>query len=658
MATNPVEMSARVFTDSRKRPAKALAEAIWNALDVGADHVSVDFEFTELGALKTIVIVDDGEGMSLEQARQGFGEYGDSWKSRIDARTHNGRSIHGQRGQGRYDILHLGQSVKWTSVAAQVDGRLGVIEVSLTSNDPRTYEDSGPKVHEGPTGTTVRVANVTPQADTELNRPELAESLAADFALYLRQYPDVEIRVRGVLVDPSSEHLPPVDIPVTVDGLDETVTVTFIEWKKRLRGTQHIYLCDGNGAALLDRPAELPSREIIFTAYVCWDGFKNQDTSATLAILGGEDMGARVLEAGRDAIREQLRQRDLERRAEAVEDFKAEKSYPFEAEPSNAPERVIRKAFDIVATAASPVLETMDVEQRRFSMKLMRVAVETDPSAVQKVLREVLRLPEERIEEMASLFERTTLERIITSSHSILNRLDFLAGLGTIVFDAEAQKATTERRQLHKILERESWLFGDEWTLIASDETLRRVLVKHLALLGEEVEYSDVMPTSQAEGVVLIPDLVLSASASSYSKSREYLVVELKRPLVTLGKPELDQIEAYANAITDDIQFNQLEVTWTFWLIGKDYNEYIQRKLDTPGHPRGCALIAPKYRVFVRSWAEVLGDAEHRHQYLKDALAATSDEDAGLNYLNRVHQDLIPDVVKRPASGEENQGSG
>ena len=115
MSTSPVAMSARVLSDSRKRPMKALAEAIWNALDVGADHVTVDFEFTEYHALKTITVVDDGEGMSLEQAKLGFGEYGDSWKNRIDARTHNGRSVHGQRGQGRYDILHLGQSAKWTS---------------------------------------------------------------------------------------------------------------------------------------------------------------------------------------------------------------------------------------------------------------------------------------------------------------------------------------------------------------------------------------------------------------------------------------------------------------------------------------------------------------------------------------------------------------
>jgi thioredoxin-related protein len=59
---------------------------------------------------------------------------------------------------------------------------------------------------------------------------------------------------------------------VRIDSLDETVTVNIIEWKKKLRGTQHIYFCDGNGAALLDIPAELPSRDIVFTAYVCWDG--------------------------------------------------------------------------------------------------------------------------------------------------------------------------------------------------------------------------------------------------------------------------------------------------------------------------------------------------------------------------------------------------
>lgn len=68
-------------------------------------------------------------------------------------------------------------------MAAQVDGHLGAFEVSLSATNPRMYDDSGPTPHDGPTGTMLRVANATPETDTELNRPELAESLAADFAL-------------------------------------------------------------------------------------------------------------------------------------------------------------------------------------------------------------------------------------------------------------------------------------------------------------------------------------------------------------------------------------------------------------------------------------------------------------------------------------------
>lgn len=235
---------------------------------------------------------------------------------------------------------------------------------------------------------------------------------------------------------------------------------------------------------------------------------------------------------------------------------------------------------------------------------------------------------------MAALFERTTLESIITTTHSVLNRLDFLAGLRSLVFEPRSRRATTERRQLHKILEREAWLFGDEWTLTASDETLRRVLLKHLHLLGEDVAYDDVMPRSQEGGQALVPDLVLSGSASSYSRSREYLVVELKRPSVRLGKEELDQIEAYAIAITDDDGFGQPGVSWDFWLVGNDYDSYVARKLRTPGNPHGCALVSPKFRVRVRTWAEVLADAEHRHRYIEQALASTSDEEAGIVYLN------------------------
>ena len=117
--------------------------------------------------------------------------------------------------------------------------------------------------------------------------------------MYLRQYPDVELQVQGIKVDPASEHFSPVDVKVKVPGLSSPVVVTFIEWRDRAKGTQRIYMCDANGAALLDVAADLRSRDITFTAYVCWDGFKNRDSSPYTAILGGEDLGAKVLAASR-----------------------------------------------------------------------------------------------------------------------------------------------------------------------------------------------------------------------------------------------------------------------------------------------------------------------------------------------------------------------
>jgi DNA mismatch repair ATPase MutL len=68
----PVHMSERVLTDERKKPVKALAEAIWNSLDAGANHVDVSFEYTALNAISTVVIADDGKGITRERAEAGF----------------------------------------------------------------------------------------------------------------------------------------------------------------------------------------------------------------------------------------------------------------------------------------------------------------------------------------------------------------------------------------------------------------------------------------------------------------------------------------------------------------------------------------------------------------------------------------------------------
>jgi len=89
------------------------------------------------------------------------------------------------------------------------------------------------------------------------------------------------------------------------------------------------------------------------------------------------------------------------------------------------------------------------------------------------------------------------------------DRLDFINGLNALLFDKLTRKTTKERRQLHRILARETWIFGEEWTLTGDDQRLTEVLKQHLSLLEEDTELAEASEVLLDDGRIGIPDLVL-----------------------------------------------------------------------------------------------------------------------------------------------------
>ena len=81
----------------------------------------------------------------------------------------------------------------------------------------------------------------------------------------------------------------------------------------------------------------------------------------------------------------------------------------------------------------------------------MRRAIERSPTELQRILDEVLRLPKRKQKELAE----------------VADRLKFLEALRFILFDYEAREKLRERSQLHKILEQNTWIFGEEYNLWA-----------------------------------------------------------------------------------------------------------------------------------------------------------------------------------------------
>src|ERR1700688_4893259 len=98
---------------------KAISEFVWNALDADAKRTSVEFERNALGGLESIIIRDNGTGISKERAEHDFESLGESWKLTRARTPVLSRAIHGKEGQGRLRFFSLARRAHWDTVYEQ-----------------------------------------------------------------------------------------------------------------------------------------------------------------------------------------------------------------------------------------------------------------------------------------------------------------------------------------------------------------------------------------------------------------------------------------------------------------------------------------------------------------------------------------------------------
>jgi hypothetical protein len=79
-------LSVKVHADQFDRlarpsqPLAGVAELVWNSLDAEAEVVTVSIERNDLGAVESVVVTDDGHGMTYQESVRDFERLGGSWK--------------------------------------------------------------------------------------------------------------------------------------------------------------------------------------------------------------------------------------------------------------------------------------------------------------------------------------------------------------------------------------------------------------------------------------------------------------------------------------------------------------------------------------------------------------------------------------------------
>ncbi|WP_148085849.1 hypothetical protein [Actinocorallia herbida] len=424
------------------------------------------------------------------------------------------------------------------------------------------------------------------------------------------------------------------------DVWQNDATLTVIEWDLQ-NVNRAIFLCDSADRVVYEVDPRVQAPGLEFTAYLKWDGFTADDP------IGLEDdtdtARGRLIAAARDALREYLGERVRLREAATVQRWRDEGVWPYRHEPTTPTEAATRDTFNVIALAASRTVdESKSSRSKALSLRLLKETFESDPESLLPILGDVARLSKARLEELTRLLKHTTLAQLIQTGHEIGSRMEFLSGLNTILFDRQIRKRLLERRQLHRILAHETWIFGEEWSLTGDDERLTKVLRRFLAKLGQDVELAELREVRLEDGSDAIPDLVLGRRLQINADSFEQLVVELKRPKHRLDDEDVSQLRSYASAIVNDESFAQPNVKWDFWLVGNETTRTVDEQRRQPQLPFGVVQDTGTYRIVVKQWSELISEAQHRLKFVQNSLDYETTHDSGLAYLREKYAQFLP----------------
>lgn len=609
---------------STRDPLRALAELVWNALDADAKKIEVIFDRNELGGLAGIRVVDDGNGISPDSAEHDFGNLGDSWKRSAHRTSLLGRAIHGKEGRGRLRFFSLAQRARWLTtsrVGADLSSR--TIEIHSKSLELCEVTEADKPFAES-SGTTVQLTMLKDTFDA-LSTPDAYRQFSTLFAPYVLQYPNAEIWYNQFKVDPDITIYRWQDLPKLIIQLpDRTIDdlrVKVIEWKTASE-TRQIHFGGEDGIVLGSQPAHVTAPGFEFSAYAYSSFFQEiaDQNLLELESLTAPDFGIVVAQI-RESLSDYFRSRMSEQSLGVIQDLKDQGAYPYWGEPKDEVERRERQVFDIATYAINSHSRDFckaEAGLKKMTLTLLKEAIKHNPDDISTILQAVVNLGKAKQSEFSALLKKTQLGNIIGASSLISDRVTTLEVLKGIVFDPKFRRSVKERGELDVLVRDHTWLFGERFHITLSESGLTKVMNRVAEDLGQKKKGRKV---TKKDGSVGRIDCFLGRSVPHSDESkREYLLIELKRPSLKLGRKELDQVEDYVNAIRGEPEYLHTDTTWNFYLVASEFEDEIHSRIYQKDRPHGLFLNGDNFQFWVKTWAEVVRENEARLHFVQKKL--------------------------------------
>ena len=528
---------------------RALRELVDNAWD--AESGLVKITLPKILSDEPVVIEDDGHGMKEQELRQEYLNIASPRYSRKGERTPNlDRSVKGRRGIGKFSALTIGDEMEVVTRAQGVQTTVLISKEALlvVGKDieevelPLAIEQCDPALH----GTTITIRKLNPR----LNFPQpekLREQLAYDygreagFQIHINGEKVLRHEVQGV---PFKKEYP---MP---DGTKAEVVWTVTD--KPVPGRKAGIILR-SGEKTVGKPHH-------------WGLEHDEQLSDRLRnrVVGEVRVGSETVEltaSGGDVIESD---KGMEQLTQAIQaDIKASLSEVHSNEMALAkgrwtqlmnrrlasvPEHRRAITEDKLERLISRSYQEGEKEERiNVLINLVLDALEMDEYWA--VCREIEDAEKTDVFIFAQALDKFGLADLGFIAEQASRRRAFLDNL-----DSLACEAKTTEAQMHTALQHNLWIFGNEYSLMASNRQLQTIVKDFSDKIYKDRDAAD------------RPDLLLSANVEN-----RHLLIEFKRPSLTVGREAESQAHTYADTLS-----GQLGISLEILIIGGQVDPKLQ----------------------------------------------------------------------------------
>lgn len=621
----------------------AFCELLNNSLQAKATRIDLVIDYTGSSATRTpmtrIEVKDNGQGVAVSEFEDKILLIGTNVKK-------DGQGV------GRFGALQLGEKMTIDTVAFDTAGHHYTrihfpldtsaissalskvnleydVEVLKKKTNPY-YKVTIEKLHHNKQGRIQPRNKISEKFNSELIRQSLFEKYPLQIF-----HREVEFTINGVPLNPTEFVVgtPTLKKKMYIDlkGTEHPFDIHFYQVRSQLNKVKVFFYIDNAGIKSVAQEftyssdwytADLGTWFIYLDApFFSSDLFRNIDLDS----LGDEEI-KNLKEFIKDSVNDFFKAHN-KRFEKFIAGLEKDSAYPasFETPMSDSRELVFQKIAYIVEDEYK-LMDQKNEKMRGLFYSLIDKALAN--GHVEEVFTKVADLSDDNMHKFHQLLQQTELENIIAFSSAVAAKLQFTDFLHELTY-GDISRVLLERSQLHKIIERELWLFGEAYNgcpHLWSDKKIGNILeaLRHKFLDYKPTE-EDGNLIREVEGLDNITDLFFFNEKVLDNEDREIMVVELKSPSCAIGKKELQQIDEYAFTVESYPGLPRENTRYKFILISSRLTPYTKSKMKSSREKYKVPFLYDRkaeknIEVYVVEWAELIELNRRKLGYLSSKL--------------------------------------